>query len=1028
MTVTACPSVEQLRALSLGQLPDEQSDDLFAHIHNCEACSAELDSVNDQDDSLIADLRSPDHLLQLDSEPGCPVAVAKALEALPLLAASPERTAFELARFPKIIGEYELVRPLGQGGMGSVFLAQHTKLGRQVAVKFLVSHRLANARMRERFEAEMRAVGQLSHPNIVNAHDAREVDGTAVLVTEFIDGLDLGQLIQRTGPLAIADACELARQVAIALQYTGQLGFVHRDVKPSNIMLSRTGEVKLLDLGLARLQFGEGEQADITGTGQALGTADYIAPEQVTDSRSVDVRADIYSLGCTLFKLLTVQAPFADNEHITTFAKMTAHVSKQPPSLTNFLPDAPAGLVKLLGSMLAKSPEDRPQEPQVVVERLSAHNSGADLQQLAQRAISLPTVQLVSRPLTSPCRSVKTQSFWKRPISKTVVVAAGLFGMLLGFCLGIIITITNPDGTKTLIELAAGSKVELSQTENETVTSSPSTFDTYKSSQAGKIQWLPYDEANLQAERRAGRPVVLLFTARWSLRCQAVKQLLENDIIASRIKEFGMVAMEADWTESAESIRLKLESLGANSVPLLAVYPADIDTQAIVIKDPVTEERVLQALGQTARKTTTTHQAVAEQPTQVSSAPLQFGLLVNRQDSEQQPKIDVLTLNEITDLLHMSDSSTPIQLGTFQFCSIARDESDNYPIVVWNNGWPYTLVSTDPLYSVGWGEIHGRILSLNTVREIDSDDTTINVTFDKTLGDKMERLTARAIQKNLAVIVDNRIFAAPQIRSAINTEVQITGAFSSAQLTRLRQGTASMQIPNVTEVTTSTPPLQSNLDSIYWHRDGRLALEQMGRAFSNFENAMKVRPGSTNMSRSWGKAYSAAKYPCSWRVGILPFINEMGLYEQYHFDEPWDSKHNLTLVEKMPKIYRSSSAPEGQPAGNTNFLGFSGDKSALGDNGVPLSDILDGPSSTLLLVETKHSIPWTKPEDFPFADYEDAKQAIPFDNQGLHYLTVDGNVYTMFKPIDWHRLGRLITRNGGETVKMYRPLRETPDH
>src|SRR5690606_13088298 len=152
----------------------------------------------------------------------------------------------------------------------------------------------------------------------------------------------------RRGPLAISDACEMIRQVAVALTYTSAQGFVHRDVKPSNIMLSRRGDVKLLDLGLARWQWDEVEQTGMTATGQAMGTADYVAPEQVTDSRSVDVRADIYSLGCTLFKLLSGTAPFAAAEHATAFAKMTAHVSTRPPSLAQHVPAAPAGLVKLV--------------------------------------------------------------------------------------------------------------------------------------------------------------------------------------------------------------------------------------------------------------------------------------------------------------------------------------------------------------------------------------------------------------------------------------------------------------------------------------------------------------------------------------------------------------------------------------------------------------------------------------------------------------------------------------------------------
>ena len=143
----------------------------------------------------------------------------------------------------------------------------------------------------------------------------RESDCLAVLRAlehNVMDELKQGKIVQLGGPLSIADSCEIIRKIAVALAYTDSQGFVHRDVKPSNIMLSRTGEVKLLDLGLARFQFSEPDHPEITGTGQTMGTADYVAPEQVTDSRSVDIRADVYSLGCTLMKLLTGFAPFAD--------------------------------------------------------------------------------------------------------------------------------------------------------------------------------------------------------------------------------------------------------------------------------------------------------------------------------------------------------------------------------------------------------------------------------------------------------------------------------------------------------------------------------------------------------------------------------------------------------------------------------------------------------------------------------------------------------------------------------------------
>jgi hypothetical protein len=207
MTAIECPTSQDLKALTLGQLSSEDSDALFQHISECELCKSELETVEDADDSLIASLRSSDPDSEIGGEPGCQVALAKALGAL--ASAGQSGTTGEFHQLPGSIGEYEIVRPIGRGGMGNVYLARHTKLGREVALKVLASHRLADARMRDRFETEMLAVGRLSHPNIVTAHDAREVNGTAVLVTEFVSGMDLGQLLQRTGPLSVQDACEI---------------------------------------------------------------------------------------------------------------------------------------------------------------------------------------------------------------------------------------------------------------------------------------------------------------------------------------------------------------------------------------------------------------------------------------------------------------------------------------------------------------------------------------------------------------------------------------------------------------------------------------------------------------------------------------------------------------------------------------------------------------------------------------------------------------------------------------------------
>ena len=321
--------------------------------------------------------------------------------------------------FPKTIGEYKIVRPLGRGGMGQIFLGQHTKLGREVAIKFIAHHRRWDSSMRDRFATEMRMIGQLNHPNIVQAHDAREVDGIAVLVTEFIDGLDAGDILRRVGALNVADACAIAVEVSQALNYIDGRDLIHRDIKPSNIMIDQQGRVKLLDLGLARIRNDETEIGNFTVTGQAIGTADYVAPEQINDGRNVDIRADIYGLGCTLYKLLSGRAPFADDQYPTAFAKMTAHVSERPVSLHDICEGVPAALSGLLDEMLAKSPADRPQTAAEVSQRLQPYVEHANLKGLVSEASGLSEQRTsIQKSLSNPTLvPPKTNSSGQAPIS-----------------------------------------------------------------------------------------------------------------------------------------------------------------------------------------------------------------------------------------------------------------------------------------------------------------------------------------------------------------------------------------------------------------------------------------------------------------------------------------------------------------------------------------------------------------------------------------------------------------------------------
>ncbi len=314
------------------------------------------------------------------------------------------------------LGEYELLEKLGEGGMGAVYKARHTKLKRVVALKVLPKGRREDDRAIARFEREMEAVGRLDHPNIVRAHDAREVEGTRFLVMEYVDGLDLAKLVRRLGPLPVADACELIRQAALGLQSACEHDLVHRDVKPSNLMLTVRGEVKLLDLGLARFQSQQPSGEEMTREGQALGTLDYMAPEQISDTHTVDIRADIYALGCTLYKLLSGRAPFSGSKYENAFEKMQGHLKHPVPPMRRFRGNVPKGLLAVLNRMLAKDPADRFATPAEVADAVGPLATSSDLPGLLARALGTPPMVPASRALegTAGSRSSGLTRFLER--------------------------------------------------------------------------------------------------------------------------------------------------------------------------------------------------------------------------------------------------------------------------------------------------------------------------------------------------------------------------------------------------------------------------------------------------------------------------------------------------------------------------------------------------------------------------------------------------------------------------------------
>lgn len=259
------------------------------------------------------------------------------------------------------LGQYIILDEIGRGGMGVVLKARQTSLDRIVAVKVLTDDRSLSRKDVSRFQREFLAHGRLSHPNIVAAHDAGCDKGLYYLVMEYVEGVNLASDVRTNGPLSVTAACNVVLQAAEGLSYAHQQGVIHRDVKPSNLMRTANGTVKILDLGLATLyaarQPTDGSTSEeLTHTGEIFGTVDFMAPEQATDPRSADARSDIYSLGCTLFFLLTGRPVHERDDRIH---RIKARHKRSAPSLQSVHAQLPERLDRIFARMIATDPEDR---------------------------------------------------------------------------------------------------------------------------------------------------------------------------------------------------------------------------------------------------------------------------------------------------------------------------------------------------------------------------------------------------------------------------------------------------------------------------------------------------------------------------------------------------------------------------------------------------------------------------------------------------------------------------------------------
>lgn len=369
MQTETCPPPERLKAYLSGKLDAEASDVLTQHLLECASCELSATEFELEPDTLV-------ELLQ-DALPAASGNHVPTVQSIP--PEGHDTSSCFSNGLPNELGQYELLSRLGSRGMGAVYLARHKSLDKPVAVKLLPALPARNAEFVARFQREMRAAGKLDHPAIVRTTDAGEQLGIHFLVMDVIDGMNLSSIVRAEEKLSVADACEVVRQAAVGLAHAHEKGIVHRDVKPSNLMLDTCGQVRILDFGLAQVGFWDSGSAEITTVGQLMGTLDYMAPEQAERGGAVDYRADLYSLGATLFRLLTGRAPLAAAPNLTPLEKLRLLATHRPPKLGSLRPDVPEEVCQVVDCLLARDPAGRPASAIHAAELLGPYGAAADL-------------------------------------------------------------------------------------------------------------------------------------------------------------------------------------------------------------------------------------------------------------------------------------------------------------------------------------------------------------------------------------------------------------------------------------------------------------------------------------------------------------------------------------------------------------------------------------------------------------------------------------------------------------------------
>jgi formylglycine-generating enzyme required for sulfatase activity/serine/threonine protein kinase len=414
-TAAVHPTDPILQAYGLGKLDDVSAESVDQHLESCPDCQRRVAELSS--DEFLGRLQNAKVGSDQSAASWSPTGVSftEGVRGSAVPPAPVDTLPPELVDHP----DYEIVRELGRGGMGVVYLVRNKLMGRLEVLKVVGGHLVERPGVRDRFLREVQSAAKLQHKNIVAAYSAMRFGESIILAMEYVEGEDLAKIVKSRGPLPVVHACYFIHQAALGLQHAHERGMVHRDIKPANLIFATEGKkgiVKVLDFGLAKVSSEGQTDSALTREGQMLGTPDFIAPEQIRDAQSADIRADIYSLGCTLYYLLTGGPPFR-GEHLWDLYQ--AHFSMEAGPLNLVRPEVPVELAAVVAKMMAKEPRRRFQTPGEVARALAPFFKTGSVASRVRIVESAPVRQQGGKPESPTEDSLPTS-----PATKLATAAA----------------------------------------------------------------------------------------------------------------------------------------------------------------------------------------------------------------------------------------------------------------------------------------------------------------------------------------------------------------------------------------------------------------------------------------------------------------------------------------------------------------------------------------------------------------------------------------------------------------------------